>query len=82
MSITRTFSTVIGEDLEIQVKYHISDPVPQTHDDPGCDAELTIEAVKFGVCWESPDDFPQLNLDALEEAARNHHLKLQKARYD
>ena len=82
MSIIRTFSTVIGDDLEIQVKYHISDPVPQTHDDPGRDAELTIEAVKFGMYWEYTDDYPQLNLDALEEAARNHHLKLQKARYD
>ena len=33
---------------------------------PGADPEVTINEVNFGKGWESPDNYPQLNITACE----------------
>lgn len=43
-----SITTHIGEDIEVLVWFDYQPKEKQTHDDPGCDSEVTINGVMTG----------------------------------
>lgn len=57
--------TVFLEDASIEVRYDFDAGEAMTRDHPGCDEEVTINALQINGEWVSPDCFDEKWLDKI-----------------
>ena len=70
------------DDRDFRVRYEFDPGEEQWFDaragvgSPGYPAEVSVIEVDFGAGWESPDVYPQLNMDAIEQACIDNEERL------